>query len=189
MSTNPHIKYHNYLKERTLKSKLYRKYLLYPKLSKFMTGMSLDIGAGIGDFLAFRPATIGVDIIPENVDYCKSQGLECYLMEIDVLPFQDNKFDSIIMDNVLEHILDPLPILSEIDRVLKKDGVLVVGVPGILGFTRDLDHKIFYSKDDLTSTFVNRDYAVERIFSMPFESAWLDNHISQYCYYGVFIKG
>jgi SAM-dependent methyltransferase len=188
MSNIGHSEYHDYLKVRTLKSKLYRKYLLYPKIGKFMAGLGLDLGAGIGEFLAFRPATIGVDINTENVDFCIAQGLDCRLMEIDILPFQDDEFDSIVMDNVLEHIADPKPILAEVDRLLKKDGVLIVGVPGVLGYTADLDHKIFYSKEDLVATFVNRGYAVEKIFSMPFECAWLDTRITQYCYYGVFRK-
>lgn len=188
MSNTGYVDYHDYLKERTLKSKLYRKYLLYPKIGKFMAGLGLDLGAGIGEFLAFRPATIGVDINTENVDFCIAQGLDCRLMEIDILPFQDDEFDSIVMDNVLEHIADPLPILAEVDRVLKKDGMLIVGVPGVLGFTGDSDHKIFYSKEDLTATFLNRGYTVEKIFSMPLEWDWLDTRMMQYCYYGVFKK-
>lgn len=186
MSNSVYSEYHNYLKVRTLKSKLYRKYILYPKLGKCMNGLGLDLGAGIGEFLAFRAATKGVDINAENVAFCKAQGLDCRLMEEDVLPFQDDEFDSLIMDNVLEHIAEPLPLLAEVDRVLKKDGILIVAVPGVLGFKADPDHKIFYSREDLVSTFVNRGYLVEKIFSMPFECAWLDSRITQYCYYGVF---
>lgn len=183
-----HHKYHEYLKARTLKSKLYRKYLLYPKLSSFMNGIGLDLGAGIGEFVAFRPNTIGVEINLENVNFCKSQGLDVRHMEINLLPFNNDKFDSIIMDNVLEHIEDPKPIISEINRTIKKDGVLVVGVPGIKGYESDSDHKIFYSKEDLMTMFINHGYLVEKIFSMPFEFSWLDARIKQYCYYGVFRK-
>jgi len=153
-----------------------------------MTGLGLDLGAGIGEFLAFRPGTVGVDINTENVDFCIAQGLDCRLMEMDILPFDGDEFDSIIMDNVLEHIADPIPILTEVDRTLKKGGVLIVGVPGVMGFKCDEDHKVFYSKKDLAATFENRGYAVEKILSMPFEWTWLDNRMSQYCYYGVFRK-
>ena len=45
--------YHEFLKARTFKSKLYRKYLLFPRLCKFLTGKALDVGPGIGDFVAF----------------------------------------------------------------------------------------------------------------------------------------
>jgi SAM-dependent methyltransferase len=180
--------YHEYLKVRTLKSKLYRRFILYPKLSSFMHGLGLDLGAGIGEFVAFRPNTIGVEINFKNVSLCKSKGLDVRQMDIDLLPFNDNQFDSIIMDNVLEHIENPKPILSEIDRTLKKNGVLIVGVPGVLGYKADPDHKIFYSKEDLKTMFVIQGYMVEKIFSMPFEFSWLDTRITQYCYYGVFRK-
>jgi len=181
--------YHEFLKARTFKSKLYRKYLLFPRLCKFLTGKALDVGPGIGDFVAFRPNTIGVDINPDNVEFCqKERGLDIRLMEINSLPFADEEFDSINMDNVLEHIEDPTLILSEITRVLKKDGIFVVGVPGILGFKTGPDHEVFYSKEDLKITFTNLGYSMVKIFSMPIEWDWLDTRMRQYCYYGVFRK-
>ena len=179
--------YHEFLRARTLKSRIYRKYFLYPRLCKYLTGKALDIGPGIGDFVAFRPNTIGVDINPNNVEFCrKERGLDIRLMEINSLPFDNDEFDSVNMDNVLEHIEEPAQILAEITRVLKKNGVLVVGVPGILGFKTGPDHEVFYSKDDLVATFNNLGYSTIKTFSMPFESDWLDSRMRQYCYYGVF---
>lgn len=181
--------YHAFLQTRTIKSKIYRKYWLYPRLCKFLNGKALDIGPGLGEFLKFRPNTIGADINPHNVKWCSSQGLDVRLMEIDKLPFDSQSFDSIIMDNVLEHIENPKKILSEIDRVLIKGGTLVIGVPGVLGFESAPDHEIFYSKELLVKTFVDRQYVVQKMFSMPIELNWLDSRMKQYCYYGVFKKG
>jgi SAM-dependent methyltransferase len=181
--------YHEFLKKRTFKSKIYRKYLLFPTLCKFLSGRVLDVGSGIGDFVAFRPNTIGVDINPDNVEFCKKhRNLDVRLMEINSLPFDDEHFDSINMDNVLEHIEDPEIILDEMTRVLKKGGILVVGVPGKLGFKTGPDHEVFYSKEDLRKTFTSLNYSVVKIFSMPIECDWLDNLMRQYCYYGVFKK-
>lgn len=181
--------YHAFLRKRTLLGKIYRKAWLYPKLCKFLSGITLDIGPGIGDFIRYRPNTIGVDINPDNVEYCRSQGLDVRLMEINRLPFEDGEFDSINMDNVLEHIEDPSLILSEITRVLKKGGTLLIGVPGVLGFKTAPDHEVYYSKEVLEETFLNLGYKVHKIFSMPIECAWLDSRMEQYCYYGVFKKG
>ncbi len=180
--------YHEFLKKRTFKSKIYRKYLLFPKLCKFLNGRALDIGPGLGDFVKFRPNTIGVDINPDNVSFGETRGLDIRLMEINSMPFEDGEFDSINMDNVLEHIEDPTLMLGEIDRVLKRSGILVVGVPGPLGFDTAPDHEVFYSKEDLEMTFVNRGYTTVKIFSMPIEWDWLDTRMKQYCYYGVFRK-
>jgi SAM-dependent methyltransferase len=180
--------YYNFLQKRTLKSTIYRKYWLYPRLCKFLTGKVLDVGSGVGDFVKFRPDTVGVDINPDNVQWCQSQDIDIRLMSVNVLPFKDKEFDSINMDNVLEHIKDPELILSEMDRVLKDNGILLVGVPGTLGFETAPDHHTFYSKEDLIKTFVNRGYKVQSVFAMPIEYDWLDSHMEQYCYYGVFKK-
>ena len=180
--------YHAYLKTGSIKSKIYRKYWLYPRLAKQLIGSTLDIGSGLGDFIRYRPSTIGVDVNTTNVQWCSSQGLDVRLMEFDKLPFDNDSFESIIMDNVLEHIEDPKNMLSEIDRVLIKGGTLVIGVPGILGFSSAPDHEVFYSKELLVKTFVDRKYSVKKVFSMPIEWSWLDSRISQYCYYGVFNK-
>lgn len=181
--------YHEFLKKKTIKGQIYRRFLLYPRLCKFLSGVTVDIGSGLGDFIRFRPNTIGIDINPDNVEYCKSKGLDVRLMEINHLPFNDGEVDSINMDNVLEHIEDPAPILSEMTRVLKKGGTIVIGVPGILGFKTAPDHEVYYSKEDLEKTFVSLGYEVQAIFSMPFEWDWLDTRMQQYCYYGVFTKG
>jgi SAM-dependent methyltransferase len=45
------------------------------------------------------------------------------------LPFRANSFDVVICSEVLEHLPQYQPALSEIDRVLKNDGQLAVSVP------------------------------------------------------------
>lgn len=180
--------YFAYLKRRSHIGLAYRRYWLYPSLSKYLPGTALDIGCGIGDFLAYRKQTVGVDINEFNVDWCRSQGHSVRLMKEDELPFPDNTFDSIIMDNVLEHIDEPRQILSEAHRVLTSGGVFVVGVPGTLGYSADSDHKVFYSREKLKKTMMDANFTVCKVFSMPANLKWLDKYISQYCEYGVFKK-
>jgi SAM-dependent methyltransferase len=45
------------------------------------------------------------------------------------LPFQNEMFDAINMNHVLEHLEDPLKFLRESHRVLKTNGFLFIGVP------------------------------------------------------------
>ncbi len=56
------------------------------------------------------------------------------------LPFKDNLFDSVLMVGVLEHIADYMKSLKEINRVLKKEGRFICGVPNIYTYG------IFYDK-------------------------------------------
>ena len=46
------------------------------------------------------------------------------------LPFPDNKFSSVSLFGVLEHIYDQDKLLKELNRVMKKGGLFVVAVPG-----------------------------------------------------------
>ena len=106
----------------------------------------------------------------------------------DVFLYGDNSFDVIYHKSVLEHIYDPAPILSEIYRVLVDEGILVIGVPGTLGYSRDSDHKVFYSKEKMVDTVVKYGFSVNKVFAMPFNYDWLSSLLVQYCVYGVFVK-
>jgi SAM-dependent methyltransferase len=52
-----------------------------------------------------------------------------YNYDIHDLKFSDNSFDIVVCNAILEHIEDPLKSLSELHRVLKKDGEIWIGVP------------------------------------------------------------
>ena len=180
--------YFEYLRRRSRFGLIYRKYWLYPRLNRYLNGKTLDVGCGIGDLLAFRENTVGVDINIKMVEWCCSQGYVAEIMEVDKLPFSDGNYDSIVMDNVLEHIEKPEFILTEVHRVLVNGGVFLLGVPGSLGYTKDSDHKVFYSKDKLVETICKFGFIEKKIFAMPLNLKWLDKRLSQYSLYGVFCR-
>ncbi len=57
-------------------------------------------------------------------------------MEKIPLPYEDNVFDKVVASQVLEHIVNFMPLMKELHRILKKDGILEVWVP----YVRDYDH-------------------------------------------------
>ena len=136
--------------------------------------------------LRYRPEMTGVDVNPLTIDWLKSQGMKAHVMQPDLLPFEDNSFDSILMDNVLEHISSPAAILAEVRRVLRSHGKLVVGVPGLRGYASDPDHKIFYDKEKLGRCFISAEYRPVEFFYSPFKFRWFDKYLRQYCTFGVF---
>ena len=180
--------YFLYLKKRSKLGLFYRQYLLYPKLSRLLKGKALDIGCGLGDFVKFRDNTVGVDINSHLVDWCKDLNLNVKLHENDSLPFENKSFDSIILDNVLEHIQSPKKILTEVNRVHVKSGVLIIGVPGKIGYANDPDHKIFYTKEKLINEVCKFGYEIDTVFSTPINIFLLSHFVKQHCVYGVFIK-
>jgi SAM-dependent methyltransferase len=136
--------------------------------------------------LQFRPQTVGVDVNPRTVAWCQSLGLDARLMQPDMLPFPDVTFDGILLDNVLEHLKEPRSILAEMRRVLKPSGGLLIGVPGRRGFSSDPDHKVFYTEEALVRLLTAAGFQQEKLFFMPFKSAWLERRMRQYCLYGFF---
>lgn len=182
-------RYFNYLQGRTRLGALYRRWLLYPRLSRRMSGRTLDIGCGIGDMLAYRDGTIGVDINPRTVAYCRTLGLPAEVMEADRLPFETATFDCALLDNVLEHIVDPSPLLSEACRVLVPSGRLLVGIPGRRGWDSDPDHKVYYSASSLTETVCAAGFELIEVFHTPLiRSTWLEQRLRQYCVFGLFSR-
>ena len=181
-----HAKYFDYLRSRGLLGLLYRKFWLYPRLAKNLSGRVLDIGCGIGDFLAYLPGTIGLDINRHAVEWCQKLGLDARVMEIDSLPFGNASFDGVVLDNVLEHLLDPRQLLDEIRRVLAPGGRLLIGVPGKRGYSADPDHKKFYSEEELIKTMSDHGFVCNKSFYLPFKCEFLDSFLPQYCLYCIF---
>lgn len=180
--------YFQYLQGRGKLGLAYRWFYLYPRLRRHLLGRTLDVGCGIGDMVRFRPQTEGVDINPEIVNYCRAQGLPVYSMEPNRLPFANKSFDSVLLDNVLEHILDPEPILLEAHRILQVGGRLVIGVPGRKGFAADPDHKIFYDQAKLSTVVGCKGFQLVHFFATPARFRFLDIYLRQYCVYGIFNK-
>jgi SAM-dependent methyltransferase len=50
-------------------------------------------------------------------------------MDIHQIPFQENTFDAVFCNHVLEHVRDDIQAMKEIHRVLKKDGFAILQVP------------------------------------------------------------
>jgi ubiquinone/menaquinone biosynthesis C-methylase UbiE len=92
----------------------------------------LDIGCGAGkniETFASLGESWGIDVSAEAIKFCKKRRLvNVKLGSAYKLPFPDNSFDVITLLDVLEHV-DEDKALSEIHRVLRPEGILVINVP------------------------------------------------------------
>jgi len=87
-------------------------------------GRVLDVGCGdMIDRVGFTPGNeyVGIDITRSKYT--------TVIADVHKLPFQGDSFDGCICNAVLEHIWGPQVALSEINRVLKRNGMLWVSVP------------------------------------------------------------
>ena len=111
----------------------------YEQLYKFIlpyikeNSRILDVGCAMGGFLKFlknkRNYTNLYGIEPIEAYVKESNNKNIKVGNIYSIPFEDNSFDVIILDQVLEHLPDLKSALKEIRRVLDKGGLCYIGVP------------------------------------------------------------
>lgn len=124
----------------------------------------LDVGCGTGLFL--KPLIVagctrlyGVDGPQDFTGRAISRGYkevsEVADLNISPLPGANESFDLVVCKDVFEHLLNPTHALSEISRVLKKDGMLLLHVPNhfpLIGrlkflFTNNIDTFSFFKEE------------------------------------------
>ena len=101
----------------------------------YVSGDLLEIGCGEGRGVGLLQEHIksynGIDKITEVVDKLSVQYPQASFRQsiIPPLDFPDEKFDSIISFEVIEHIKDDRNYLAEISRILKPGGVALLTTP------------------------------------------------------------
>lgn len=79
---------------------------------------------------SFMLRTVGVDLNIQKPPRVSPANLVTFQrQDLNYLAFMDNAFAIIYCYHVLEHVLSPFQVLSELKRVLKPDGVLFIGFP------------------------------------------------------------
>jgi SAM-dependent methyltransferase len=98
-------------------------------------GRLLDIGCGEGQMLRrFERLgwdAEGVDTDPVAVATGRAGGLSISQGDVESQHYAANSFDAVSMNHVIEHVFDPVGVLSEISRILKVGGRLVIVTPNV----------------------------------------------------------
>jgi len=89
----------------------------------------LDIGCGSGRIIQDLPDAVGLDILRPKLRWLKPRHRLLVQASCDRLPFRTGSFASVINSEVIEHVPDCPDIWSEMWRVLRPGGILVVGTP------------------------------------------------------------
>ena len=83
--------------------------------------------------------THGIDFSDEAINICKDKKLNASVGDLDSgIYFQNSYFEAVWAGDVLEHVFDPMYLIEEISRVLKKKGFLFFSIPNDLHLSKRL---------------------------------------------------
>lgn len=123
-----------YAHDRIIKQILFE-FLITAK--KYAQGRLLDVGCGDKPYEALFLDTvseyIGVDL---PISRSANKNIKRANIYNDInkgLPFRDASFDTVLCTEVLEHIPEPDSLIAESNRVLRKEGYLILTTPQVWG--------------------------------------------------------
>lgn len=128
------------------------------------SGRLLDVGCGGGKYLRSMRALgwepEGVEFNRSAVETCRAAGLKVFQGELSEAGFPDGHFDVVTARHVIEHIPAPVDFVTEIHRILKPGGLMVLMTPnsralgrgwfGVHWFANDIPrHLVLFSPENL----------------------------------------
>lgn len=179
----------NWLKEKDIHiNKRFRKRI--KTIKKYKTNPRiLDVGCGAGFFLEVAKKE-GWDIYGTEISEFASEYARCNLGlnvitgELQKIKFENEFFDVITLWHILEHIPYPLDFLSEILRIMKKDGILIIEVPNIGSYISSLvledwellapkEHLFYFTEDTLKKLLEKVGFKIFKIESYLWTSPFI----------------
>ena len=148
--------------------------LMKMQMDESSTSKVLEIGCGVGGnvgLLSQWGHYCGIDMHKPAIDYCAEEfpqfEFQCTRVEDISQEFSSDKFDSVYILDVLEHIHDQVAILKSVQNYLSHDGKILLTVPAFQFLWSPHDefvhHVRRYTKDGLRKVLESAGYKVERI--------------------------
>ena len=167
---------------------------IFEQIQPYLGTNVLEVGCGNGNFTSFLAhecdRVLAVDLDSEFTNSAKARLKSFHHVEVktaDITTWATNqKFDTIILLDVLEHIADDVAMLQKLLDLLESNGKLVIKVPALTSLYGSMDqaigHYCRYSKKTLAKKFAQAHIHQFRIW--PFNLAgipgwWLNSKILQ----------
>src|SRR5919206_1675636 len=130
----------------------------------------LDVGCGTGANLIMLSKygdAEGVDVSEDALAFCRERGLDNVTLGAgEKLPYEDGTFDLVTAFDVVEHMDDDLAGLSEMRRVLRPGGRVLLFVPTFMflwGLQDDVsNHRRRYRMPELRRVLEQAGFEIER---------------------------
>ena len=162
------------------------RYWYLSDILKHLNGPGIDFGCGAGDLLARMPVgSIGLEINPVAVDYCRGRGLDAHLYDPEKDAYQlgeirSGTYKCVVFTHVLEHLESPDDVLRCVMRSCKRIGVsrVVITQPCEKGFKFDKTHRTFvdpayFSEKGL---YEAEGFRVSSEYRFPLNVKWLGSY-------------
>lgn len=123
-------------------------------------GKTLDIGTQDSSLIEHGHRVLGIPFT-KDVDWLVRFDMDKWLLPNMVrgdahrTPFKDNSFDTVVIADVLEHVIDPIKVLSEADRISKKQ--IIITLPNEYEWHKSLDpfHSPIMTKQQVIDVTLN----------------------------------
>jgi SAM-dependent methyltransferase len=150
----------------------------------------LDIGCGYCETLGYHKArgceVYGVDADENTRKIAEKFGFNVEIGLFDPKKYDSNFFDYVTMDHVLEHIVDPLKTLQDINGILKPGGKFIASMPNPFAFGRHWFgrywvpwhlpfHRHFYTRKSLSLLAEQSGFVVESMHSATLSKCLFGN--------------
>lgn len=147
----------------------------------------LDVGCSYGEHMVhFGRGSVGITITEPEVAFGAANGIDIRYGNIEASDFViDGTFDAIFANNIFEHLFSPHFFLYRVRKLLKEDGVLVLGVPCVpkvvllmqiqkFRGSLSLPHINFWTVDTLQRTVERGGLHVREIRGFHFKNKLVD---------------
>lgn len=121
----------------------YRKHrnFLHKLRNYYVNGRLLDVGCAGGLFLAAARQegwqVKGVEISRLGVDYGRNKlDLDIFWGELEEANYEIEYFNVVTCMDVIEHVQNPQGLLKEVNRILRKGGLMFISMPNFNALTR-----------------------------------------------------
>ena len=112
---------------------------MYPEILNYLSSITysnfLDLGCGTGEMIKIilasdkKKKASGIDISPKLIEVAKKklpQAVDLRIGDSENLPYPNEFFDVVYCNDSFHHYPNPDNVISEVFRVLKKEGIFII---------------------------------------------------------------